>query len=180
MKQGRKVTAIGRKKVKRYYILESGNPNNLLWGYFATIDENGVASSEANATNAWGAQNIVLKGGESGFMSSTENEVFKIIPNNQGYIANNYTFEGHAPLTAGLTGKYILCVEAYRQGTTNTPSIELKNSYETTVYGNIYVSATTATIYRAELEFAKDRRIICTAAKGSNLIITNIWLEEVG
>lgn len=180
MKQGRKVTAIGRKKVKRYYILESGNPNNLLWGYFATIDSDGVASSEKDATNAWGAQNIVLQGSTGGLMGGGENEVFKIIPNNQGYIANNYTFEGRAPLTAGLTGKYMLCVEAYRQGTTNTPSIELKNIYETTTYGNIYVSATTPTIYRAEVEFAQNRRIVCTAATKSNLIITNIWLEEVG
>ena len=180
MKQGRKITAIGKKQIKRYYILESGNPNNLLWGYFATIDSKGAASSEANANNAWGAQNIVLAGGESGLMSTTKNEVFKIIPNSQGYIANNYTFEGYAPLTAGLNGNYNLCVEAYRRGTTNKPTVEFKNDTETTTYKKISVSATTPTIYRAEVTFAKDRRIICTAAEGSDLVITNIWLEEVG
>ena len=150
----------------------------MLWGAYQYHQSNGSVNNDAES---WGSEAITLAG-TAGMMSSGSNEMFYIVPNEQGYIANNYVFNGKGVHTQGLGEKYVLCVEAYRTGSAN-PNFRYATNEPTGVasykiQGSVNVTSTTPTVYRLEVDFTKNYRIEFNAVKNcGNFVINNIWVE---
>ncbi len=149
----------------------------MLWGAYEYHKSDG---SYNTAQESWGSSAITLAG-STGFMGG-ENEMFYIVPNVQGYIANNYVYDGKGAHTQGLSGALVLCVEAYRTGSTN-PNFRYATNTSTNVssykiQGSVNVTSTTPTVYRLEVDFTQDYRIEFNAVKScGNFVINNVWVE---